>query len=82
MSRSTTWTTIADFKRLSKKARLSKCIKSTSVQRFGDRRSKDEIKAMVKGYVPPNTAKSTSWALKTFKEWIAENKKKVSVKND
>ena len=64
-----------DFQPPKKKAKLSKA-KLTVDERFAKPKTGDEVADITKGYVPPNTAKNTTWALRVFEEWrCARNKK-------
>lgn len=43
---------------------------------FAEAKGADEVAEITKGYVPLNTAKNTTWAMRVFKEWrCAQNKK-------
>ena len=44
--------------------------------RFAEAKSAEEIADLTKGYVPPNTSKNTSWAVKVFNDWHCERNEK------
>ena len=46
-----------------------------SLGRFKEPRSSEEIQMISKGYVPPNTAKSTAWGVKVFQNWRVREKR-------
>ena len=39
-------------------------------KRFGSPLKDNDMKAVMKGHVPPNTQKNTLWALNRFREWM------------
>ena len=45
---------------------------------FADPKKSSEIANLTKGYIPPNTVKNTSWALKVFLEWLCAQSESVS----
>ena len=62
---------VDDFKPHTKRLKLTKRMKVFPDQRFLARKFDEEMKKMVRGYVPPNTAKNAPWAMKVFGEWHA-----------
>ena len=40
--------------------------------RFNTTLSAEEIEKSSKGFVPPNTASSTNWAVRVFLEWVKQ----------
>lgn len=49
-----------------------------SKHHFVDPKKSPEIANLTKGYIPPNTVKNTSWALKVFLEWRCARSEIVS----
>ena len=62
-------------------ARISKeRVKLAGGERFAKAKTSTEVADITKGYVPPNTAKNTTWALRVFEEWrTARNKNSTEV---
>ena len=55
-----------DFQPPKKKARHTKV---TIDKRFAKAKTVDEVADITKGFVSPNTAKNTTWAMQVFEEW-------------
>ena len=54
-------------------------MKVTVDKRFAEAKTAAEVADITKGYVPPNTARNITWALRVFEEWrCARNKKCTS----
>ena len=58
---------VDDFKPLKRKRKKKNTVESWKC--FKPPTDKEEIDVITKGYIPENTRKSTSWALKVFNEW-------------
>ena len=50
----------------------SKKLKLSLRSRFKEPKSLQEMEEISRGYVPPNTAKSTAWGVKVFQDWRGE----------
>lgn len=58
---------------------LPKRKKAKHDDHFASAKDTDEIAKITRGFVPPNAAKSTVWAMRVFHEWcFARNKKTTS----
>ena len=64
-----------DFQPPRKKAKRTKVAID---KRFDEAKGADEVAGITKGYVPPNTAKNTTWAMRVFEEWRCAQKKKYT----
>ena len=59
---------------------LKERVKLAGGERFAKAKTSTEVADITKGYVPPNTAKNTTWALRVFEEWrTARNKNSTEV---
>ena len=59
---------------------LKERVKLAGDERFAKAKTSTEVADITKGYVPPNTAKNTTWALRVFEEWrTARNKNSTEV---
>ena len=47
-------------------------------KRFAEAKRADEVAEVTKGYIPPNTAKNTTWAMRVFEEWCCARNKKCT----
>ena len=68
---------VDDFKPPMKRPKLTNWMKVFLDQCFRAQKFDEEMK-MVHGYVPLNTAKNTSWAMKVFGDWCAVRNVKLS----
>ena len=69
---------VDDFTPPPNRPKLTKRMKVFPDQRFLAQKSDEEMKKMVHGNVPPNTAKNKSWAMKVFGDWRAVRNAKLS----